>query len=181
MTPELWLKRESAKLENQLNEAVRRWYMKNYAQQVKIDQRHIQDYYYRNMRIFRRLEVKSEQIIVFNAADSGKLQQALSALQQGEAIESVRRRCGLPIDLADLLKDLQQSVNTRTRIAPGYEVIKSSKYIYLLCGNALRQFYLPLDDKLQSAIGNALYDALAKATLAEVLKKEFPAGGVRFY
>lgn len=181
ISPEEWQLRQARRLENQLNDAVRRWYVKNYAARRRISQEHIQAWYYRNMNIFRRTEVKSDFIWVFAPQDTARLEQALAALRQGAAPDAVRKEFALPVNIADLLEDLQKNSRRRTPAAPGYEIIKSERCLYLLKADALQHFYLPLDEKLQLAIGNALYDALAKATLAEVLKKEFPHGGIKFY
>ena len=47
--------------------------------------------------------------------------------------------------------------------------------------DARTHIYIELDENLQRAIGDALYDALAKAILSETLKRDFSPEQLRFY
>ena len=73
------------------------------------------------------------------------------------------------------------NAENRTAIDRDWTVINSGAYRLLLAKKALSYTYIALDEKLSQVISNVLYDALARARLAETLKKEFAEEKIVFY
>lgn len=180
LTREKWLQQESARFENQLNEALRRWFRQlNNSRQVSEIQ--IRDYYYRNLHIFRRTRLNEHKVWVFDPDSNQTARQAFAELMQGAAPDAVRRKYARKLPSKQWIDDLQLHYSSRSSLNEKYLLVKGAQQLYLLEKDALKDFYLPLDERLATAIGNALYDALAKAYLAEVLKKDFSARDLVFY
>lgn len=180
LTLEKWLQQESVNFDNQLNEALRRWF-KQASGTRQIGEQQIRDYYYRNMHIFRRTRLDENKVWVFSVNARQTLQQAAAELMQGTPHDVVRKKYAVKLPPAQWIDDLQQNYRSRTIINDKYFLIKGSQQLYLVEKDALKDFYLPLDQKVRTAISNTLYDALAKAYLAEMLKKNFSAGDLVFY
>ena len=179
LTLQQWLDREAARPVNQLQDAVRRWYVKKYGTENPIRTEHIRSWYHRHQNIFRRTRVNPEWIWVFNRNDD-KLELALSALRQGMTPQAVRSLYALPTE-AEKIADLIHNAENRTAIDRDWTVINSGAYRLLLAQKALSYTYIALDEKLSQVISNVLYDALARARLAETLKKEFAEEKIVFY
>ena len=181
LTQEQWLDQESGKLRNMLNEAIRRWYVKVYGSSSEITRKHINNWYFRHQNIFRRIKLDPDQILAFNAQDEDKFIQALAALRQGMSFAAVRRQWALTLSEAAMDQAFHEPDTSRTLLDDDFVALKTAKYRFLLKKSAIKKIFLPLDEKLSQAIGNALYDALAKARLAETLKKEFADQTITFY
>ena len=180
LTLEKYLLQESMNIDNQLNEALRRWF-KQVSSNRQIGEQQICDYYYRNLHIFRRTKLDENKVWVFSVNAQQTLQQAVSELMQGTPHDVVRKKYTVKLPLAQWFDDLQQNYHFRTVINDKYFSIRGSQQLYLMENDALKDFYLPLDQKVKAAISNTLYDALAKAYLAEMLKKNFSADDLVFY
>lgn len=181
LTLEQWLDREKLRLANQLTDALRRWYIKLNGETSPIRYEHIRSWYFRNMDIFRRIKLDMSQVWVFARGDTTALQQAHAALQQGMLAAAVRKKYALDINEDTVLNDLHQSKTQRKKLGGGFWEVAGDKYLLLIRQDGLSYTYLLLDDTLQQAVGNALYDALAKAYLVEVMKKEFANKEIKFY
>lgn len=179
LTRAQWLDREAARLVNQMQDAVRRWYIKLYGAENPVTTEHIRSWYYRHQNIFRRTRVNPDWVWVF-AQSNEQLELALSALRQGMNAQAVRTTYAAAAD-ADKIAELLHNGENRTRIDKDYTVIKSGSYRLLLSSKALSHTYVPLDEKLSQVIREVLYDALAKARLAETMKKEFANQQIIFY
>ena len=179
LTLQQWLDREAARPVNQLQDAVRRWYVKKYGTENPIRSEHIRNWYHRHQNIFRRTRVNPEWVWVFDRSDD-KLELALSALRQGMTPQAVRSLYALPTE-AEKIADLIHNAENRTAIDRDWTVINSGAYRLLLAKKALSYTYIALDEKLSQVISNVLYDALARARLAETLKKEFADEKIVFY
>lgn len=179
LTSAQWLDREAARLVNQMQDAVRRWYIKLYGAENPVTTEHIRSWYYRHQNIFRRTRVNPDWVWVF-AQSNDQLELALSALRQGMNAQAVRTTYAAAAD-ADKIAELLHNGENRTRIDKDYTVIKSGSYRLLLSSKALSHTYVPLDEKLSQVIREVLYDALAKARLAETMKKEFATQQITFY
>lgn len=181
ITVEQWLKRQSNKIELQLAEAVRRWYIKLHSSRRGITQEHISDYYYRHLPIFRRTLIDPESIWVFESTAEGKPKQAHALLLQGMSPTAVSKAVGAlqlpPEELTELVRLHQKD---QKALDKDFNILAAEKYLLLMSKNALSQIYLPLDEKLSKAIGNALYDAWARLMLAEALKKELSDSRLEF-
>lgn len=181
LTVEQWLDREKVRLENQLNDALRRWYIKRNGSTSPITREHIRSWYYRNMDIFRRINLDPEQLWVFAPGSETALRQAQAALLQGIPAQTVRKKYALNLAMDPVLDELHCSSVHREKLENNFIKIVTANYLILLRGNGISYTYIPLDEALQQAIGNALYDALAKAYLTEVMKKEFAGQAIVFY
>ena len=179
LTRAQWLDREAARLVNQMQDAVRRWYIKLYGAENPVTTEHIRSWYYRHQNIFRRTRVNPDWVWVF-AQSNDQLELALSALRQGMNAQAVRTTYAAAAD-ADKIAELLHNGENRTRIDKDYTVVNSGKYRLLLSSKALSHTYVPLDEKLSQVIREVLYDALAKARLAETMKKEFANQQITFY
>lgn len=179
LTRAQWLDREAARLVNQMQDAVRRWYIKLYGAENPVTTEHIRSWYYRHQNIFRRTRVNPDWVWVF-VQSNDQLELALSALRQGMNAQAVRTTYAAEAD-ADKIAELLHNGESRTRIDKDYTVIKSGSYRLLLSSKALSHTYVPLDEKLSQVIREVLYDALAKARLAETMKKEFANQQITFY
>lgn len=176
-----WLDREKNKLTNQLSEAVIRWYIKVYGEESPITDEHVQNWYYRNMDIFRRVKLDPAKVWAFKVADSDKMRKALAALQQAVPPETVRKNFAEPLTSDVMNNELHLQNIRRTAIGEGYWLITGEKYMFLTVDDAVSYTALPLDEPLKEAIRNALHEALAKARLAETLKKDFNGKKIIFY
>ena len=181
LTETAWLDREAQKFFRQLNEALQRWSQKNLDRNI-ITQEQIQGYYYRNMDIFRRTQLNADLLWAFAPGDQVAVQKAITSLQQGMSRDAVRKKIAQSVVPADILEDLQSHPRKRLP-APHdkYYTVSGKEHLYLLEAGALKQFYLPLDEKLAEAISRALYDALAKALLHQKIQQEFAGKPIRFY
>lgn len=176
-----WLEQQSKLLFNQINEAVLRWYAKTYNSTSPVTIQHIRSWYYRNLDLFRRIKVEPAGVWVFPANSAEKYRQALAALQQGVNGKTVQKQYAIKISEKELAASLRAPENQRSTPERGYHLIKNNQHIILLHKSAVSYIYLPLDENLQKAIGDALYDAVAKARLAETLKREFAGKEIKFY
>ena len=176
-----WLDRDAEKLDNQLSEAVVKWYIKRYGKASPIDPEYIRSWYYRNMDIFRRIRLDLNKVWAFKLADTEKMQKALAALRQALPPETVRKNFALAMKEADILEELHSGNIRRTTLDDDYRLFTGSKHLFLAAGDAVTYTALVLDDDLKNAISNALYEALAKARLSETLKKEFKDLQIIFY
>ena len=176
-----WLDQQAKLLHNQINEAVLRWYIKTYGSDSAITNEHIRAWYYRNYDLFRRLKVDPAGAWVFRTGEPEKLRTALAALQQGMPDNAVRTAYAEKTSVQQLDSLLRNAEDPQQLPENDYILIPAGEYSVLLRKSAAVYDYLPLDDSLQKAIGNALYDALAKARLAEILKKEFADKKIIFY
>ncbi len=181
LTLEQWLDREKLHFANQLTDALRRWYIKLHGESSPIRSEHIQSWYFRNMDIFRRIKLDMSQVWGFAPGDRSGLRQACGALQQGMPAAAVRQKYALNVNEDAVLEDLHRSKFQRKKLGSDFWEVAGDKYLLLIRRSGLSCTYLPLDDTLQQAVGNALYDALAKAYLAEVMKKEFADKEIKFY
>lgn len=181
LTLDSWLERESSKLTNQINDAVRRWYIKKYGNRQEITDRHIQNWYYRNQHIFRRTRLAAEEILIFDRERKNNWAPAWEMLKQGVPTTAARKQYANDTPPEDILEELQQYKTRRKILDDTWMLIDGSQHTFLLKKSALQQTYLPLDEELTQAIGNVLYDALAKARLAETLKTEFAGKNIIFY
>ena len=179
LTIQQWLDQEAARPVNQMQDAVRRWYVKKYGKENPIRAEHIRNWYHRHQNIFRRTRINPEWVWVFDRNDD-KLELALSALRQGMTPAAVRSSYALALD-AEKIAGLLHSADNRTAIDRNWTVISSGQYRLLLAQKASTTTYIALDEKLSQVIGNVLYDALARARLAETLKKEFADKKIMFY
>ena len=179
LTRQQWLDYEAARPVNQLQDAVRRWYVKKYGNENPIRTEHIRNWYHRHQNIFRRTRVNPEWVWVFDRNDD-KLELALSALRQGMTPQAARKLYALPTE-AEKIADLLHKAENRTVIDRDWTVINSGSCRLLLAKKALSYTYIALDEKLSQVISNVLYDALARARLAEALKKEFAEEKIVFY
>ena len=179
LTLQQWLDYEATRPVNQLQDAVRRWYVKKYGDENPIRTEHIRNWYHRHQNIFRRTRVNPEWVWVFDRNDD-KLELALSALRQGMAAQTARSLYALPTD-AEKVADLLHRADNRTVVDRDWTVINSGSFRLLLGPKALTYTYIALDEKLSQVIGNVLYDALARARLAETLKKDFADEKIVFY
>ena len=180
-TIEQYLDRESQQLTNQLNEAVRSWYEKNFASAGELKSEYVQNWYYRHQDLFRRVKVEPAAVLVFAAGADAEIARAQAALRQGMPIEQVCKSMAVNTAVAEHLDELQAAYSGRIKLHDGLLRINGSKHVFICRKDALKSFYLPLDDKLKSAIKNMLAEALAKAQLAEELKHTFAAGSLIFY
>ena len=178
---EQWLDQESGKLGNMLNEAVRRWYIHVYGSNSEITEQHIRNWYFRHQNIFRRLKLDPEYILAFSARDEEKFIQALAALRQGMAFDAARKTFAFALNTEAMDKAFHEANISRTVLDENFLAVKTRQYRFLLKKSAVKRIYLPLDEQLKQAIGNALFDALARARLAETLKKEFSNAVMEFY
>ena len=176
-----WLDREQEKLDNQLSEAVVRWYTKCYGENSPITDEHVQNWYYRNMDIFRRIKLDPEKVWAFKLADTGKVSQAVAALQQAAPPETVRKNLAENLSGNAILEELHAGNIKRQPLTGDYWLLTGSKHLFLTTEEAVTYTALPLDETLKNAIRNALQEALAKARLAETLKKEFNDKKIVFY
>lgn len=181
LTFDQWLDRESGKFTNQLNDAVRRWYMKNYGSAREITSEHIRNWYYRNQNIFRRIRIDPDGIWAFAADDNDSLQQAFAALRQGMMPCEVRRKYALTLSEKEIANALHSAGSGRQMLTDGYIRVTGGKYQFLLKKDAVAAVYVNLDGDLEKAIGNALYDALAKARLELLLKEYLQGKTINFY
>lgn len=181
LTRDSWLDREKEKIANQLSEAVVRWYIKVFGSSSPITPEHIQNWYYRNMDIFRRIKLDPARVWAFKLADREKIQQAMAALRQAVPPEVVRKKFAEPLTAEAIAEELHSEDIKRSAIDDRYWLLTGSKHCFLITTDAVTHTALPLDDALKSAIGNALHEALAKARLAETLKKEFNGKKIVFY
>lgn len=181
ITQSQWLDQQAKLLKNQINEAVCRWYTQVYGSSDPVKIEHIRAWYYRNQDIFRRLRIDPQQLWAFRAGQKDKMLQALSALKQGMPPESVRKNYALALDEKTLAQELHSYGTFRSYPDADYIAVNGKNYLILMRKSAVSHTYLPLDETLQKAIGNALCDALAKARLAETLKKEFDGKEIIFY
>lgn len=180
-TAEQWIQNESAKFSNQLNDAVRRWYIKVYGNRQEITREHIRNWYYRNQNIFRRLRLDPAKIWVFEQNDQESMQKALAALRQGMMPTEVRKKYALHIPEKEIANELHSPGLQRQIPEPGYVVMTGRKHRFLMQNDAAVTTYIKLDEKLEKAIGNALYDALAKARLEIVLKEYMQNKEISFF
>jgi len=178
---EQWLDQESGKLGNMLNEAVRRWYIHVYGSNSEITEQHIRNWYFRHQNIFRRLKLDPEYILAFSARDEEKFIQALAALRQGMDFDAARKTFAFALNTEAMDKAFHEANISRTVLDENFLAVKTRQYRFLLKKSAVKRIYLPLDEQLKQAIGNALFDALARARLAETLKKEFSNAVMEFY
>lgn len=181
LTVDQWLDREKMRLDNQLNDALRRWYIKLNGSTSPITHGHIRSWYYRNMDIFRRINLDMDQLWVFAPGGETALRQAQAELLQGVPAQTVRKKYALTVAMEPVLEELHSSSVRREKLENNFVKITTAQYLILLRSNGISYTYIPLDETLQQAIGNALYDALAKAYLAEVMKKEFAGHSIVFY
>ena len=181
ITSSQWLDQQSKVLKNQVNEAVYRWYTKVYGSLDPVQFEHIRAWYYRHQDIFRRIKLDPQQLWAFRAGQKDKMLQALSALKQGMPPENVRKNHALKLDEKTLAQELHSYGTHRSYPDADYIAVSGKNYLILMHKSAVSHTYLPLDETLQKAIGNALGDALAKARLAETLKKEFAGKEIIFY
>ena len=181
LTISSWLDREQEKLNNQLSEAVMRWYIKRYGKTSPISDEHVQNWYYRNLDIFRRIKLDPEKVWAFKLADHTKVNQALAALQQAVPPETVRKKFAEKISTEAMLEELHAGNIRRTRLNDDYWLLTGSKHLFLTGKSAATYTALPLDETLKNAIRNALHEAVAKARLAETLKAEFGNRKIIFY
>lgn len=180
LTIDSWLDQESMKFELQLNDALRRWFKK-----VNIDRRigeqAVRDHYYRNLHIFRRTRLDEDKVLVFDAGNKDACNKALAALLQGSPVKFVKEKYAQKILSGEWIDDLQNCYPRRSSVGNGFFTVQGAQHLYLVKSDALQEFYIKLDDKLFRAISNTLYDALAKAYLAELLKKNFSGCKLEFY
>ena len=181
LTQEAWLEQEKAKLSNQLSEAVVQWYIKIYGKDSPVTGEHVQNWYYRNMDIFRRVKIDPAKVLAFKLADKEKIRKALAALRQAVPPETVRKQFAENMSINDMLAELHNGNMQRQATEDGYWVFSGSSHVFLTYANAVTHTALPLDDDLKKAISNALQEALAKARLAETLKREFDGEKIVFY
>ena len=181
LTRQSWLDREQERLDNQLSEAVVRWYIKCYGKTSPITGEHVQNWYYRNMDIFRRIQLDPAKVWAFKLADANKVSQAVAALQQAVPPETVRKNLAEKLTEKAMLEELHAGNIKREPLTGDYWLLTGSKHLFLTSKDAITYTALPLDETLKNAIGNALQEALAKARLAETLKKEFNDKKIVFY
>ena len=181
LTRSRWLDREAEKLNNQLSEAVIKWYIKRYGKDSPVTSEHVQNWYYRNMDLFRRVKLDLNKVWVFGRDDAEKMQKALAALRQAVPPESVRKTFALSLSDQEILEELHSGTVSRTNLDHDYRLFTGTKHLFLAAAEAVTYTALPLDDALKNAISNALYEALAKARLAETLKREFNDKKIVFY
>ena len=181
LTRQSWLDREQEKLNNQLSEAVMRWYIRRYGETSPITDEHVQNWYYRNMDIFRRIKLELSKVWVFKLADRTKVNQALAALQQAMPPETVRKNFAENLSENAILEELHSGNIQRTRLDDDYWLLTGGKHLFLTGRTAITYTALPLDETLKNAIRNALQEAVAKARLAETLKREFKAKKIVFH
>ena len=180
LTREKWLERESQRFDNQINEALQRWF-KRVAGTDVVSEEHVKSYYYRNMNKFRRVKLDSTRLLVFAVGDQTALQKAVAALQQGMLTGSVRSKYALNVKTEDWFDDLQKNLLLKKHFQDKYLIIKGDKYWYLLENGAFTRTYLPLDGAMKEAIAVTLYDAYAKAYLSEKIKRDFSGIKLHFY
>ena len=181
LTESAWLTREQARFSNQLSEAVVQWYIKVYGKDTPVTDEHVQNWYYRNMDIFRRIKLDSARILTFKAVDTAKAEKALAALRQAVPFAAVQKEFAENLSEKAILEELHTG-NIKRRITDdNYLILTGSKHIFVTSQDAITHTALPLDEDLKKAISNALQEALAKARLAETLKQEFNNQKIVFY
>ena len=114
-------------------------------------------------------------------ADANKVSQAVAALQQAVPAETVRKNLAEKLTEKAMLEELHAGNIKREPLTGDYWLLTGSKHLFLTSKDAITYTALPLDETLKNAIGNALQEALAKARLAETLKKEFNDKKIVFY
>ena len=181
LTREQWLEREQDKLENQLSEAVLKWYIRRYGKANPVTEEHVQNWYYRNLDLFRRVKLDQAKIWVFKLNDREKMQIALSALLQAVPAAAVREKYAVNLSIESIAEELHAGNIKRERLGDDYWLFTGSKHLFLAASDAISYTALPLNGELKKSIRNALYEALAKARLAEILKKEFTNQKLIFY
>lgn len=181
LTRNQWLEREQEKLENQLSEAVLKWYIRRYGKENPVTDEHVQNWYYRNLDIFRRVKLDPAKVWAFKLNEREKMQKALSALRQAVPAEVVRKNYAETLSEDVIAGELHSSNVKREYLGENYRLFTGSKHIFLAASDAISYTALPLDEDLKKSIRNALHEALAKARLAETLKKEFKNQKIIFY
>ncbi len=180
LTPEWWMRRESRRLDRQFSEAARRWYRRQYTA-AEISEAQIQDWYFRNQDRFLELKMDPEQIWVFDSGAPEAPRQALAELRQGRPGAEVRRRLARPMASAAIIAALNRTETELERLGDDFVLYRTADFQLLARAGAVQPGYRPLDGALKLAIGNALYDALAKARLAAALRAELADAEFEFY
>ena len=180
LTIDSWLNQESMKFELQLNDALRRWFKKVHIDR-RIGEQAVRDHYYRNLHIFRRTRLNEDKVLVFDAGNKDACNKALAALLQGSPVKFVKEKYAQKIPSGQWIDDLQNCYPRRSSVGNDFFTVQGAQHLYLIKSDALQEFYIKLDDKLFRAISNTLYDALAKACLAELLKNNFADCKLEFY
>ena len=97
------------------------------------------------------------------------------------APQEVRKKFALSLAPESVIDELQINYRKKLALDQTYCRINGDTHNFLFHKNALSTFYLPLDEKLSSAISDALSEAVSKAHLAETLKNEFSISQLIFY
>ncbi len=181
LTQTAWLEQEKNKLSNQLSEAVVQWYTKVYGERSPVTDEHVRNWYYRNIDIFRRIKLDPAKVLAFKIGDSAKMEKALAALRQAVPIETVRQEFAENLSETAMLEEFHAAGIKRRNSGDGYWICSGSKHLFLVYADAVKYTALPLDDNLKKAISNTLQEALAKARLAETLKRELQNKKIIFY
>ena len=181
ITRNQWLEREQEKLENQLSEAVLKWYVTRYGNANPVTGEHVRNWYYRNLDIFRRVKLDPAKVWAFKLNEREKMQKALSALRQAVPPEVVRKNYAENLSEDVIAGELHSRNVKRERLGDDFRLFTGSKHLFLAAADAISYTALPLNEDLKNSISNALHEALAKARLAEILKKEFKDQKIIFY
>ena len=176
-----FIDQEAQKLTNQLNEALRRWYRKVSDGKSEIKPEHIQNWYFRNQDIFRRVKLKKDQLLIFTGEQKKQLQLVLDSLNQGMTLAAVKRAFALDAAAEKYQDELYNNVTKRQLRSDGYYQLDTENYTFLIPHDALEVYYVELNETLFRAIRDALFDALAKAHLAEALQQELANSEIEFY
>ena len=178
LAPEELLRQEARRIDRQFQCAVREWYRRAYPGKV-ISDAQVRDWYFRHQERFLTREIDRDALWVLPPGEE-IAQQAAALLKQGVPAESVRRKFPVAAD-ADAVMRLLDRPGRQDFPEKGFTLYAGETFQVLARADAVKLAYRPLTPELAEAIRNALYDALAKAHLAEVLKEMESRMELRFF
>ena len=178
LTVAAFLNREAGKLDRRFQCAIREWYKIAYPEE-RVSDAQVQDWYFRHQERFLTKEADPEALWLLPPGPDAPAQ-AAAWLKQGMPPDAVQRKFPVTVSPGAVAALLDEKGLPDTP-EKGFTLYRGEHFQILSRAGAVRTVYRKLTPELAEAIRNALYDALAKARLAEALDKLGSGRELRFF
>ena len=178
LAPGEYLRSEARRIDRQFQCAIREWYRRS-CPDVRISDAQVRDWYFRHQERFLTREINHEALWILSPGEEN-VRQAVALLKQGVPAASVRKKFPGNADAGAVARVLELP-GKQDFPEKGFTLYAGTDFQVLARADAVRLAYRPLTPELAEAIRSALYDALAKARLAEELKRMESRMELRFF
>lgn len=167
---EALLRKNAFRIDRQFQNAIRQWYRKEFSDEATVSDEQVRDWYFRHQDRFLTVEIEPDAVFVLPDTPDAPVQ-AVAWLKQGMPAAAVRKK--FPEAATDeSIRSALLSTAAANRPEAGFALYRGDGFQVMTRAGAVRKTYCKLTPELTEAIRNVLYDALARARLAERLEAE---------